>query len=329
MGIAPTGRSPSRLNSGVLAAAVIALRFLQYSGAMILSGSSLFFLYGLPRQGACAAMSYVWPKRLLAASAALLLAATLLGLIAQTGLLAGSWSEGFKADNLAAVIVQMNFGVSAVIRAALAAGLLLCLIALRPSVLAWALCAAGGAMICASFAWMGHGAASEGPAGLVHLVGDVAHTLAASIWIGALVAFAILLLPGQREPARDKALYDSLRRFSGIGSVTVSLIVLTGLVNSWFLVGPGRLADFWTTPYGQVLLAKVLVFAGMLGLAASNRFRLTPAFGNALDAGASWALPLAGLRRSVIFETIAALLVLGLVAWLGTLPPVTAGLGRT
>jgi putative copper resistance protein D len=94
-------------------------------------------------------------------------------------------------------------------------------------------------------------------------------------------------------------------------------------VNSWFLVGPDHLASLFTTPYGQVLLVKLLLFAAMLGLAGLNRFRLTPALGQALDAGGASAL--ASLQRSLALETAAAFLVLALVAWLGTLPPVSSG----
>jgi putative copper resistance protein D len=309
----------------VLAVAVIAFRFLQYCGAMVLLGSALFFLYGLPRQGPCAAISYSWPSRLLRFSAALLLVAAILGLIAQTGLLAGSLGEGFKRDNLEAVITQMNFGLSAIARAAIAAALLLWLIVLTPSRLVWAGCAGGGAIICTSLAWMGHGAATDGPAGIVHLLADIIHALAAAVWIGALVAFLFLFLQPRRIPEMEKAIYESLRRFSGIGSLAVSLIVLSGLVNSWFMIGPGRLADFWTTTYGQVLLAKLLAFAGMLGLAASNRYRLTPALGNALGGHAPDVEPLNALRRSLALETVAAFAVLALVAWLGTLAPPAAG----
>ena len=308
----------------MLPAAVIASRFLQYAGAMILVGSSLFFIYGLPGQGPCAAASYRWPKRLLTFGAALLLGATVLGLITQTGLLAGSFGEGFKLENLEAVITQMNFGLSAIVRAALAAALLLWLLILTPSRLAWAGCAVGGGIICTSLAWMGHGAATEGPAGTVHLLGDVIHSLAAAVWIGALVAFTFLLLPGVGDADSDWALHESLRRFSGIGSIIVALIVLSGLVNSWFLVGPQRLLDFWTTAYGQVLLAKLLAFAGMLGFAASNRFVFTPALADALGARASRDASLSALRRSLLLETTAAFVVLGLVAWLGTLPPPSA-----
>lgn len=316
-GIAPTALSRSRLNNGVLAAAVILFRFLQYSGAMVLLGSPLFFLYGVP----AAATSFAWPRRLLAVSATLVLAGALLGLVGQTGVLAGSLSEGLQPENLAAAITQMSFGASAMVRAAVAACLLLLLALVTPSRALWTGYAAGGAIICASFAWMGHAAAMEGPAGLIHLAGDIVHALAAAVWVGALVAFAFLLRPGPGDARNEKALYDSLRRFSGIGSVTVALIVLSGLVNSWFLVGPQMVFDLWTMAYGQVLLLKLLAFGGMLGLAAANRYRLTPALGRALETGASRAAALAALRRSLIIETLTAFVVLGLVAWLGTLPP--------
>jgi len=311
----------------VLAAAVIAFRFLQYSGAMILLGSSLFFVYGLPADGPCAALSHRWPRQLLIGGAALLFAAALGGLIAQTGLLAGALSEGFKPDNLVAVMTQMNFGASAVARAAIAAILLIGLVALEPSRGLWLGTAIGGAIVCASLAWMGHGAATEGVAGWIHLASDIGHALAAAVWIGALVAFVLVVLPDPGDVARDRALFESLKRFSGVGSIAVALIVLTGLVNSWFLVGPDRWNDFWTTLYGQVLLAKLLAFAVMLGFAASNRYRLTPALGQALDENASPGAPLSALRRSLVMETLVAFAVLGLVAWLGTLPPVTAGTG--
>jgi putative copper resistance protein D len=242
----------------------------------------------------------------------------------QTALLTGSFGEGLKLSNLQAAIGQMNFGRSSVARAAISATLLFSLCALSPSRLVWVLCAAGGTAICASLAWMGHGAATEGPAGIVHLLADITHSVAAAAWIGALASFALLLL-NRRTAGMDNALYQSLRRFSGIGSATVGLIVLTGLVNSWFLIGPGRLADFWAAAYGQVLLAKLLAFAGMLGLAASNRYRLTPSLGIALDKGLSRADAVSALRRSIILETVAAFVVLGLVAWLGTMPPPSAG----
>jgi putative copper resistance protein D len=305
----------------VLAAAVIAFRFVQYVGVTILLGSSLFFIYALPKRGPCAASAHRWPKTLLVVGSVLLLVSAIMGLVAQTGLLAGSFSEGLKVANLLAVVTQMSFGWSNIVRAATAAILLLCLIAQKPSSFLWMECAVAGAVVCASLAWMGHGAATEGVAGYVHLVADIAHSLAAALWIGALIAFVFLLLPSQGKFENDRVLYESLHTFSGVGSAAVAVLIVTGLVNSWFLVGLNRLSDFWMTLYGQVLIAKLFVFVGMLGLAASNRYRLTPGLGYELKSGSSRLNALSALRRSLLLESAAALAVLGLVAWLGTLAP--------
>lgn len=243
-----------------------------------------------------------------------------MGLITQTGLLAGSFGEGLKLANLQAVVTQMNFGWSNITRSLFAMTALICVTALKPSSVLWTWCAILGVIACGSFAWMGHGVATPGSGGYFHLLADIAHSLAAAVWIGALVVFVFWLWSGQSSPATDRELHDSLRAFSGIGSAAVAILVVTGLVNSWFLVGVDRLAEASTTPYAQVLIAKVAIFIGMLGLAASNRYRLTPALGNALE-GRFRSKALIALKASLVLETIAAFAVLGFVAWLGTLAP--------
>jgi putative copper resistance protein D len=151
------------------------------------------------------------------------------------------------------------------------------------------------------------------------LASDILHLLAAAVWLGALTALAILLTTA-REGARDDAaaLHSALARFSGVGSAVVAVLLATGLVNSGFLVGPSRLGQLFLTPYGVILLAKVTLFAGMLGLAAWNRFRLTPRLEQALGGvGAA----VASLRRSVVLESAAGALVLALVSVMGVLAP--------
>jgi copper resistance protein D len=59
----------------------------------------------------------------------------------------------------------------------------------------------------------------------------------------------------------------------------------------------------------------------MLGLAAMNRFRLTPALLRDLDAGAVPSGAQRALRRSIAIEAGLAASVLAIVAWLGTLVP--------
>ena len=308
----------------MLEPAVIFLRLVQFAGAMILFGSSLFLIYALPRAGPGSGAQLNWSRRLLGWSAGALLGATLLGLAAQTSVLAGSVSEGLKLSSLTAVVSTMALGKAAIVRA-LAAGLALsAVLVLRPGRPLFWLCALLGAVVTASLAWMGHGAATEGAGGPVHLTADIVHALAAGVWIGALVVFFGLLRPTTGDAGDHSAVHRALHGFSGVGSGLVAVLVGTGLVNSWFLVGPARISGLWTTPYGQLLLLKLLLFAGMLGLAAANRFRLTPALGAALEDDETRPDALAALRRSLMLETALAFLVLALIAWLGMLAPVSA-----
>ena len=290
---------------------------------MILFGSSLFLIYALPHEGAGSGAELGWPRKVLAWAAVVVLAASVVGLFAHTSILAGSIHEGMTAASLSAVMTTMSMGPSTVIRASAAA---LALMALARPVrrATWWRCAALGAVISASFAWMGHGAATEGAMGLLHLSADIVHTLAAGVWIGALAAFFLLLRPRPPSVVLDRVLHKALHGFSGVGTGLVAVIVATGLVNSWFLVGPTRISGLWTSPYGQLLSLKLVLFVSMLVLAAANRFRLTPALGAAIDGGQSSDHALGALRRSLLFETALSILVLGLVAWLGTLAPVSA-----
>ena len=126
-------------------AAVIVLRWVQMTGAMILFGSSLFFLYGLPRTGPDSAAGQHWARPMLLASAAAVLVASLLGLLAQTVALAGSVQDGLTPDALGAAVTQMSFGKSSCARAVLAGFAIAGLAVVRPGAGAWRLTSVLGA----------------------------------------------------------------------------------------------------------------------------------------------------------------------------------------
>ena len=305
----------------MLDATVIVLRFVQYGAAAILMGSPLFFLYALPRNGAAASNNFRWPKPLLASAAAALLLATVAGLLFQTAVMAGSLSEALKPNSLVAVLTGMNLGKSALVRAPLALGALALVLFIRPRRRLWLTLATLGTLAAASFSWMGHGAATEGPGHEVHLMADIVHSWAAAVWIGALVGFLLLLYSSGRDAERLRALHRALHRFSGVGTVLVAVLVASGLVNSWFLVGTDHLSAIWTTDYGRLLLLKLVGFLGMLGLAAANRFRHTPALMLSLETANGDRTGISHLRRSLIVEALLGFGVLALVAWFGMLEP--------
>ena len=291
------------------------------TGAMILFGSSLFFVYAPAKTGPGSAVALRWPRPLLMASAASVLGACALGFLAQTAVLAGSLQDALQPDALGAA-TGMGFGRSSIARALVAALFLVTFPLLRSPRAAWWHAALVGGLVCASFAWMGHGAATKGTIMLVHLASDILHTLAAGVWIGALIAFLLLLITDHRHGETERrALHSALHGFSGVGSALVAVLVATGLINGWFVVGLVGLPRMLTTPYGQLLTVKLLLFLVMLGLAAANRFHLTPRLEAVLNSPPDTPRAIAALRGSLVWETAISIAVLGLVAWFGALAP--------
>ena len=186
---------------------------------------------------------------------------------------------------------------------------------------------AGGVAI-ATLAWSGHGVADVGALGWVHLVADISHLLSAGVWVGALSGLALLIFRRTAEIDGTHLIlsHRALAGFSLIGSVVVAVITVSGLINSWIMVGIANISALPTTLYGQLLIAKLLLFAAMVGLAGANRFHLTPALERAIADG-EHERAIGALRKSIAIETSCAIVILGLVAWLGTLEPPASLIG--
>ena len=301
--------------------AVVLLRLAQYLGAMLLLGVPLFFAFRMPTSDAAVER---WPRKTLLIAAAVTAAASLAALVLQTAVMAGSMAEALKPASLAYMAFDMEIGRAFVARALVAALAGVLLLVLRPGRATWIDLTVLGLMVCASLAWTGHGAATEGVPGFVHLGADIIHAAAAAMWLGALAALGLFLAIPHGDPERDRLTHDALHGFAGMGTLAVGLLVATGLVNTWFLVGPDRLCALLTTPYGLLLSAKLTVFVGMLALAASNRFVLTPCLHRSLEDESQKPSAIRALRRSLVLETALAVLLLGLVAVMGTLAPPAA-----
>lgn len=297
--------------------AVIVARLAQFISAAALGGGALFFLYGVTPEARAN-----WPTRLMGIAAGAGAIGTLGWLMAQSAQVGDGPADALDAAKVWSIAADTDFGRVGLTRLCLF--LLASIVSISPwrgRRLWWAL-AGLGAGISASFAWTGHGARDEGLAGAVHVAADILHLLAASTWIGALAGLAILASIASRPSAAADAGKDALKglvRFSAIGVGVVGVLVASGLVNSWLLVGPAGLGRLLTTLYGQLLLAKLALFGLMLALAAANRYRHTPRLERALKDGGS--RPFAPLVRSILIETTIAIAVLAVVSWLGTLSP--------
>jgi copper transport protein len=167
----------------------------------------------------------------------------------------------------------------------------------------------------------GHAAA---PAGLrpLNLVAQWLHLLAVGVWAGGLVWLLAGLLGRDRpaegsgdthpHPAARADRVQAVGRFSRLAFPVVVVLAVTGVVRALDLAGGWR--GLVETGFGRVLDLKALLFAGLLVLAARNRYRLVPAL-------AGPAGRLGALRRSVAGEIVLVAGVLLAAAVLTQLPP--------
>jgi putative copper resistance protein D len=169
-----------------------------------------------------------------------------------------------------------------------------------------------------SLAWSGHGASTSGAIGDLHLVADVFHLVASGIWLGGLIPLAAMLLLAQRagETTWLETAAAVTRKFSLWAMASVLVLLLSGIVNTYVLVG--STSALVGTSYGQLLLAKISLFFLMLCFAAVNRLRLTPRLAGEPEYPHRSIFHLA--RNSAI-EFALGLAVLGIVGMLGTMPP--------
>ena len=97
----------------------------------------------------------------------------------------------------------------------------------------------------------------------------LAHLIVVAFWFGALVP---LRLASSYESARIAG--AAIAAFSTAASWIVPALFVAGLALAVVLVGS---FTGLRTPYGQLLIAKVVGFALLLGLASLNKWRLGPA----------------------------------------------------
>lgn len=290
----------------------VALRFALYADLLLLFGLAVYPFYSkaVPRLAGS--------RSVLAALAVLGLALSGLAFLQMVAAMTGAPILKPDGEVLAIVLDETPAGMAFIVRSVVLAGVAGAAF-MGKSARSMAV-PAGAALALTTLAWSGHAAATEGAAGLVHRAADIVHLLAAGAWIGALAALvALLFVPEDRDEDIATA-EQALAAFAGAGSVIVALIVVSGTINSWMIVGVGGLATLPSTLYGQLLIAKLALFVAMLGHAAVNRWRLTPALERARAAGEA-ALAVRAIRISVVSELAAAATILALVAWLGTLEP--------
>ncbi len=225
---------------------------------------------------------------------------------------------------VATVLTRTRFGQVWLVRLVLAVLLAICLLAgsrRRDRAWLWAGLVLGTGLL-ATLAWAGHGGATPGRPGELHLIADLIHLLAAGAWLGSLLPLALLLAEARRigDPPSAALARRAVARFSVLAAASVAVLFVAGLVNTWFLAG--TVPALIGTLYGRLLLAKIAIFATMVTFAAVNLRRMAPRLASASgeERPILWAA-VGHLRRNALIETGLGLAVLGIVGVLGILPP--------
>jgi copper resistance protein D len=234
-----------------------------------------------------------------------------------------SVADVYSQDVLWTVLSQTDFGNDWLVRFVLAcafAGVCIPFLSAQGAKSAWLRSAAVilAAAFAGSLAWAGHAIGGQGFEGVVHPAADILHLIAAAAWVGALVPLVLLLAMTGRNADTLAVARTATLRFSTLGIVSVATILLTGIINTWYLSGS---SDALTeTKYGHLLLIKIALFFAMVGVAAFNRSRLTPRLVDNAEATAAQDAR-RQLSHNAAVEAAMGAAIIAIVAALGTLPP--------
>lgn len=105
---------------------------------------------------------------------------------------------------------------------------------------------------------------------------DWLHLLAALVWGGGLFVLSAVIMPVITQKGEQGAVRISgaAHRFSQIAGIAVGVVLLTAIYNTWFYVGSVK--ALLTSPYGQIVVVKIILFLVLLNLGAFNRYITVP-----------------------------------------------------
>ncbi|MEU0672186.1 copper resistance protein CopC [Streptomyces sp. NPDC006172] len=253
----PDGTTASRLYDAV--------RYVAYGGLALLIGVTLFVAACWPAGAGLRPL-----RRLLTAGWAVLTATTALLLLLrgpyESG---GSLASAFDPSLLEGTITgRTGLALGARLVLLAAAGVALSKYGTRLGDATGAGVRATGTLSAVALAltWAAAEHASAGIQVPLAIPVSVLHLLAMAVWLGGLAALAVALY---RAPAGSEVPAPAVARFSRLAFVSVVVLVVTGLYQSWRQVG--TLDALTTTDYGRLLTLKAGAVVLVLTVASFSR----------------------------------------------------------
>lgn len=161
----------------------------------------------------------------------------------------------------------------------------------------------------ATWSFAGHSRSLRWP--LVGVPLDVIHHGAAAAWLGGLVIVRRCAIPASSK----QQTVDIMQRFSRLAAWSVGAVVATGVVQAIRVTG-GVMA-LVDTDHGKLLLLKVALLGGMVGLAQRNRVAVRTRFRTDVVNRSD----VAAMRRALHNEFVVGLGIIAVTAALVVSPP--------
>jgi copper resistance protein D len=138
----------------------------------------------------------------------------------------------------------------------------------RPkALLPWGMTGCLAVLLGASGAWLSHAVArDEDRLFLMSLT--ALHQLAVAVWLGGVIQLSILWWQIRHQPDVQPLWPVLVKRFAWVGGPAILGLVATGLPLAWTYIGTWQ--GVTGTDYGVMVLIKVVLLIGTLGLAALN-----------------------------------------------------------
>lgn len=299
---------------------LVVIRAIHFAATAILTGTLIFRAVVAEAARPAARVVRIQTLRVARICLAIAAASGVVWLLLEAASMSGlSFGASMTSEVLSTVVNETQFGLVSETRLGMAVMLAGCL-AYDRFPLARGLALGLSLGLIAAVAWTGHAGSTPGAMGVWHLIADTLHLIAAAAWIGGLISLVLLLSAARRDQNAAGVSFarDATERFSAMGIAVVGVVLATGIVNAWILVG--SLHALIVTGYGQLLMLKMALFATMLLIAAANRLWLTPRL--SLRWGREPQLDaLRRLTRNSVIEIGLALTIFAIVGMLGTLHP--------
>jgi copper transport protein len=246
------------------------------------------------------------------------LTATILGILLQVAILAGSEGE-ITAESFTS-LATTPFGRAYLVRLPLLAGLTVLLLhRIRESALAmpekderlpttawWGGWLALATILLATSSFSGH--AAVGRPQVLSIGNDIIHLLSGAVWFTGIIVLAALVPWAWRnkdDSERFALMSPVVVGFSKVAVIAITIVAITGTINSLFDVA--SLSDMIEAGYGIALSIKILIFLGVLALGGINHFYVRKKLEKGTDEDSVAAL----FRKTIAIELALGLLIMG------------------